>query len=196
MAGPFVSLRSPDGKPLLAWGSDGLRADANLRRDYRAIVLTASGIQDPNHRLEAEGLRVLRCGYLDSPDLAQAQRAVERCAPTAARWVASGIPTLVLCAAGENRSGLMTARIRWLVTGASGTSIVASMKGIANPTCPGRPRGCVFTNGVFRRWAETWPARGGSPFAVNDAGWLKWGVGGGLVALTLWILWRTVRGGF
>lgn len=193
MAGPFVVLRKPDGSPLLAWGSDELRVNAGLRAAYRAVVLTAEGLQDPHRRLEAQGLRVLRCGYLDIGNLAQAQAAVTRCAPQAARWVAAGIPTLVLCAAGENRSALMTAHIRWLVTGQPGAEIVAAMKGVANPTCPGRPGGCVFKNGVFRRWAESWPAVEGSPFTTDASGWLKWGVAGGLVAATLWILWRTLR---
>lgn len=174
MAGPFITLRKPNGSPLLAWGGDQLRVNAAARAGFQAIVLTAEGLQDPQHRLEAQGLRVLRCGYLDSPDLAQAQRAVERCAPIAAEWVRAGIPTLVLCAAGENRSALMTARIRWLVTGDSGAVITASMRAVprlchastgAYQAPPGRP--CTFSNGVFRRWVERWPAT--APLAADQA---------------------------
>lgn len=177
MAGPFVVLRTAQGTPLLAWGSDVLRANPALRQPYRAIVLTADGLQDPAHRLEAQGMRVLRCPYLDNPNLAQAQAAVNRCAPTAAQWVAAGIPTLVTCAAGENRSGLMTAAIASRVTGQPGAAIVAQMKGVANPTCPGRTRGCVFTNNVFRRWAESWPAR--EAVSTTSGGMPRWAVIGG-----------------
>lgn len=192
MAGPLVLLRSRDGKPLLAWGSDTLRVNPGLRRDYGAVVLTAEGLQDPNHRLEGEGtgLRVLRCPYLDNGQLPQAQRAVERCAPTAARWVAAGIPTLVLCAAGENRSALMTARVAWLATGKPGSQIVADMRAIPRTCSRGggqtyqAPPGtsCTFSNGVFRRWVQTWPHR--VPLRISE-GLPKWLAVGGGVALAL-----------
>jgi hypothetical protein len=192
MAGPLVTLRAPNGTPLLAWGSDTLRVNPGSRRDYKAVVLTAEGLQDPNRRIEGEGtgVRVLRCGYLDNGSLPQAQAAVERCAPTAAAWVAAGIPTLVLCAAGENRSALMTARIQHLVTGATGASIVTSMRTIPRTCSRGggqtyqAPPGtsCTFSNGVFRRWAQTWQSR--APMATLAAAgqlprWLA--IGGGVV---------------
>ena len=191
MAGPLVLLHARDGSPLLAWGSDTLRVNPSLRQGYRAIVLTADGLQDPRHRLEAEGLRVLRCPYLDNRHIDQARRAVERCAPTAARWVAAGIPTLVLCAAGENRSALMTARILWLVTGHTGAQIVSSMRGITRSCSRGggqtyqAPPGtsCTFSNGVFRRWVQTWPRR--SPFATLSGSLPRWVAISGGVALAL-----------
>jgi len=120
---------------------------------FDLVVLTAEGIQDPRHQLEARGYRVVRCGYDDAPDLSQARFKVERCAPEVAAAIKSGARTLVLCAAGENRSAVMTARIRYLLTGEAGTSIVASMRAVP------RSEGHTFSNGVFRRWAESWPAK-------------------------------------
>ena len=127
---------------------------------FDLVVLTAEGIQDPRRQLETRGYRVVRCGYDDSPDLSQARFKIERCAPEIAAAIKAGARTLVLCAAGENRSAAMTARVRYLLTGEAGTSIVASMRAVP------RSEGHTFSNGVFRRWAESWPAK--APSANGD----------------------------
>lgn len=188
---PLVALRNAQGQPILAWGSDHLRANPSARPGYRAIVLTAEGIQDPGHRLEAQGLRVIRCGYLDNGNLAQARAQVERCAPEAARLIQAGLPTLVVCAAGENRSAIMTARIRHLLTGEPGAAIVTDMQAIP------RDRGRTFSNGVFRRWAASWPAVMGAPLENTNRGTLspglKLGVGVGLAGVAVLLLILTLN---
>lgn len=151
-AGPFVALRDANGRPLLAWGSDGLvrRAD---RLGYGAVILTARAVQ---HRsLEIPGVRIVRgCGYRDrgtrvASTYAAAQ--VRRCAPQMAALVRDGVPVLVTCAMGQNRSALMTARIRHLVTGEAGADLVAAMR------FPGDGHRS-FINRAFRRIARRWPA--------------------------------------
>lgn len=188
-----VALRDAQGRPLLAWGSDveRMRAAGN---GFQVVALMASGIQDPSRRLEAQGLRVIRCGYEDNRDLAQAQAAVLRCAPAIASAVAAGKRTLVLCAAGENRSGLATARALWLLTGEPGQEIVRKMRAIAKLTCPADPDNCTFTNGLFRRWAESWPATApqeeeGTVFPLV----VKIAVGALTLGTALWA-WRRWRG--
>lgn len=194
MASPLPALRDPQGRVVLAWGPDELRARMvrGDRLPFDVIVLTAEGIQDPGHRLEANGYRVVRCPYEDSPDLSQARFPIERCAPQVAAAIKEGARALVLCAAGENRSATMTARIRYLLTGEPGASIVASMRAIPRTDVgrDGRPRR-TFSNAVFRRWAEGWPAKD-----VGSAGRLGMYVFGGVALTAAAILAATLWGRF
>lgn len=152
-AGPFVALRDAEGRPVLAWGADGLvRHTREL--GYRVLVLTAAAVQ---HRsLTLPGVRIVRgCGYRDRATPRAVQRArsqVRRCAARLADEVRRGVPVLVTCAQGENRSALMAARIRHLVTGEAGSDIVAAMR---RPAADHRS----FINRAFRRIARGWPAR-------------------------------------
>lgn len=187
-----IALKDSQGRPLLAWGSDIERTRAKAN-GFQVVALMAAGIQDPGHRLEAQGLRVIRCGYEDNRDLAQAQAAVLRCSPAIAEAVRTGKRTLVLCAAGENRSGLATARALWLLTGEAGSEIVRKMRAISRLTCPADLDNCTFTNGLFRRWAETWPA---TVVEENDSVWptvgkIVFGVVALGAALWTWRRWRS-----
>ncbi|MCC7534907.1 MAG: hypothetical protein IT379_01770 [Deltaproteobacteria bacterium] len=151
-AGPFVALRDANGRPLLAWGADGLVRRAG-ELGYQVVVLTARSIQ---HRsLVIPGVRIVRgCGYRDrgSPTAVRyAAAQVRRCAARMAEEVRRGVPVLVTCAMGENRSAFMAARIRHLVTGEPGTSLVDQMR---NPA-PGHRS---FVNRAFRRVARRWHA--------------------------------------
>lgn len=164
----FVLLRDSSGAPLLGWGDDSIagRPDRVRQAGFRLVVLTCAGCQHPGlHDAQVEYLR--GCGFKDrgtnDPDTPsdpgrawrEAQATVLRCAPGIAEGVARGIPTLITCAAGQNRSALMTARVANLVTGESGASLVARIRAL-------RPRTSTddgaFSNNVFRRWAESWPA--------------------------------------
>lgn len=187
MAGPYTALRL-GGRVVLAWGSDELRAGMvrGSAQPFDIVVLTAEGIQDPSHRLEQQGYAVVRCGYEDNGNLAQAQRTIERCAPSIAASIRRGKRVLILCAAGQNRSALMTAKVRHLVTGEPGAAIVPSMW--AND--PRDAQHHAFTNGVFRRHVLTWPVRQVAAVTKPSILPIVLGVGAivtaiGLVALTL-----------
>jgi hypothetical protein len=147
-SGPFTVLRNPRGEVVLAWGAHDLNSRARSL-GFTALVLTDDGTQDPSGSLERSlDIPIVRCGYRDSADLAQAQRAVLACAPRVAQLVADGERVLVTCWLGESRSALMAAYTRHLVTGEAGTTIFADMERAG-------PQG--FTNNVFRRWVLTWP---------------------------------------
>jgi hypothetical protein len=148
--GPFVVLRDRAQRPLLAWGAHG----AALRvceLGFPRLVMTADGLQDAGGIIHRACPRevIVHCGYDDSGDLGQAQRMVNQCVPQVVRGVRQGIPTLVTCAAGENRSALITAAALHQLTRESGANIFARMRDVG-------PQ--AFTNNVFRRWVLTWPA--------------------------------------
>lgn len=168
-SGPFPVLRD-DGDVVLAWGDHTLNARARAL-GFTALVLTDEGTQDPRGTLErALGIPVLRCGYFDSSNLTQAQTAAAHCAPQIAQWVRDGQRVLVTCWLGENRSALLAARARHLLTGEPGATIYRDMKQAG-------PQG--FSNNVFRRWVQSWPARDVSELAA----WQKAGIAvGGMVA--------------
>lgn len=194
-SGPFAVLRDSGGTVVLAWGDHTLNARARSL-GFTALVLAAEGIQDPlgrirwglvpveSHmlrptmagarlgRLQRElGIPVLRCGYLDSPNLEQAQAAAMRCGPQIADLVEAGERVLVTCAAGENRSALLAAYARHLLTGEPGSVIYADMERSG-------PQG--FSNNVFRRWVLTWPQETGRQ---TTAAWTKGlAIVGGMVA--------------
>lgn len=151
-SGPFAVLRDSSGAVVLAWGDHTLNARARTL-GFTALVLAAEGIQDPNGRLERElGITMVRCGYLDSPNLDQAKAAAMRCGPQIADLIEAGHRVLVTCAAGENRSALLAAYARHLLTGEPGSVIYADMERSG-------PQG--FSNNVFRRWVLTWPQETG-----------------------------------
>lgn len=189
MAGPYVLLRDAGNNPLLAWGSDEtVRRAPEL--GYRAIILTCAGCM---HRdFNPPGVRIERgCGYQDrgTPEaMALAKSQVLRCAPEIARGVATGVPTLITCAAGQNRSALMTARVAHLVTGEAGSSIVSRMMAM-------RPRTSTddgaFSNGMFRRWAQTWGAGRALRAGVgSDGSGVWWGVAATAAVLAFaWWKW-------
>lgn len=194
MAGPYILLRDASGKPLLAWGSDELVVAAP-RLGYRKVVLTCAGCMHPS--FNPPNVTIERgCGYADrgtAEAIALAKAKLAQCAPGIAQGVAAGIPTLITCAAGQNRSALMTARVLNLVTGESGASIVTRMMAM-------RPRTSsddgAFSNGVFRRLAQSWPAGSpiGLPPSVSSMGTGTKVIIAGTVGLGAWLAWRLISG--
>ena len=189
MSGPYILLRDASGQALLAWGSDEL-VERAPSLGYKAIVLTCAGCM--HTRFNPAGVLIERaCGYQDrgtAEAMRVAKEAVLRCAPGIAARVASGVPTLITCAAGQNRSALMAARVAHLVSGESGAVIVTRMMQM-RPRTTNPPDDGAFSNGVFRRWAQSWPASAG--IRQSAGGGLWWGAAATALLLLAWWKWGT-----
>lgn len=97
------------------------------------------------------GVELLRCGFVDEyePVGLSTLRMIDQTASTVAKRVRAGKRTLVTCAAGLNRSGLVTALVLTKVYGVSGADAVAWVK---------RERAGALFNPVFVEILEKIPA--------------------------------------
>lgn len=106
---------------------------------FQLLVLCAREIQPPDHALR--GLPALRCPLLDVDDPIDDDTwsMIWRTAHTVAHSVEQRRATLVTCAQGWNRSGLVTGVALHLLTGWDGRRVVAHIQGrrehaLNNPT--------------------------------------------------------------
>lgn len=111
-------------QPYLFQGSKPLLGRELVQRGFAAVVLCAAELQFTAEELP--GVEILRCPLDDTLDpIPRATwESVLHTAERVARRVRARRPVIITCAAGKNRSGLVTAATLHCLTGLDGASCV------------------------------------------------------------------------